>query len=196
MAGPEHHSGIQALQIIGDGMGRNQGRNVMADSAGEPCTHTDDEAGRPTRRVFLRGAAALPPLIAALFAATVTISCDDSSSSSSSSSDDDDDGGSGGSACDTDLDYNTEISGNHGHTVTLTSGDVATGTPIQLMLTTGSGHTHMLDLTAQNLTDIDNGDEVTVESSSTGHTHDVTFNCVADANGGSRYFVRIGARRA
>jgi hypothetical protein len=125
---------------------------------------------RFTRRDFLVNSAALPPLIAALFAAPVLVSCADSSSSSKdSSSGDGDDAGAG----------NVEgaISANHGHDVEITAAQLKAGAAVTLTLTTGNSHTHTLDLTAAQVTDIADSVKVTGTSSTdSGHSHGVTFN--------------------
>jgi hypothetical protein len=117
-----------------------------------------------TRRDFLLNSAAMPPLIAALFAAPAIVSCGDSSSSSKKSS-------SGDSG-----DIEGDISSNHGHSVVITKAEIDDGQAVTLTLTGGT-HTHTLDLTMDDVGNIGAGDTVTRESSVTnGHEHDVTFN--------------------
>ncbi len=123
------------------------------------------------RRTFLRGSLGLPPLIAALFAATITVSCSDESNDSSG-------------------DVTGSIDANHGHTVTVTEAQLDAGLAATLTLTTGSGHTHTLDLTAQEVMDIAAGTEVVGISSTAGtvvHAHDVTFNGSIGSMGGGGY---------
>jgi len=132
------------------------------------------ERGRFTRRDFLVNSAALPPLIAALFAAPVVISCGDGGSDSSSS---DGGGGSGdGGSNGTDIEGDVGPP-NHFHEVVLTAAQQEDGSAVTLTLE--GAHQHSLDLTADQVASIAAGDTVTQRSyDSTGstHEHDVTFN--------------------
>jgi hypothetical protein len=140
---------------------------------------------RFTRRDFLRDSAALPPLIAALFAAPVVMSCGDGSSSDSGSSDGDSDGGddtgddggdtgddgSGGGTAD----VGGDVSSNHGHEVEITGAELDAGDAVTLTLS--GTHTHTLDLSAEQVQSIAAGDTVSETSSTnSGHSHEVTFN--------------------
>ena len=119
----------------------------------------DSNRSALSRRRFLEGALAGTSL-AALLAVPVVVSCasDDSSSSSS--------GGLDGT-----------ISGNHGHTVTITDAQLTDGAAVTLTLTTGSSHTHTLSVTAQDVQDMAAGTQVAAVSSTDDlHAHSVTFN--------------------
>ncbi len=71
-----------------------------------------------------------------------------------------------------------EITGNHGHTVTLTSAQMQAGGSVILTLTTGTPeHTHNVELTAAEVTTIRGGGRVSKTSSSEQeHQHTVIFN--------------------
>ena len=71
-----------------------------------------------------------------------------------------------------------EITGNHGHTVTLTSAQMQAGGDMTLTLTTGTPeHVHSLSLTAAEVTTIRGGGRVSKVSSTTDlHEHTVIFN--------------------
>ena len=135
------------------------------------------------RREFLRRMIACLP--AGVVAAGAFLqSCADSSDDSSSSGDPE---------CSTDGDYNWKISGNHGHTVDLTTAQVNADTPVTLELTLGNGHMHTVDLAATDLAAVGDGDAVSMTSSTdTGHSHTVTFNCVpASSGGGGGYYLNV-----
>lgn len=66
--------------------------------------------------------------------------------------------------------------GGHSHSgARITEAQLMAGNAIQLTLT-GSGHTHTVDLSAQQVMDIADGTEVSQVSSDAGHVHTVTFN--------------------
>jgi plastocyanin len=68
------------------------------------------------------------------------------------------------------------ISTNHGHSVCLTDAQITAGDAVTLTLSSGSGHTHTVSLTAEELTTLTNGETVQQTSTSdAGHTHSVTF---------------------
>ena len=74
------------------------------------------------------------------------------------------------------VDKNGTISANHGHSAVLTGAAQDAGQAVTLSLTTGSGHTHLLFLSASQVKDAAAG--VTVGATSTtvlGHDHIVTF---------------------
>lgn len=87
------------------------------------------------------------------------------------------DSGDGGTAPGTG-DVTGSIGANHGHGgAVVTEAQILAGQAVTLTLTTGAGHTHTLDLTAQQVMDI--GDGMTVVQSSSfdsAHDHPVTFN--------------------
>jgi hypothetical protein len=69
------------------------------------------------------------------------------------------------------------ISGNHGHTVTITAAELMAGNAVDLELTLGSGHTHRLRLTANQVATIAANQRVSQDSTTDGgHNHTVSFN--------------------
>jgi hypothetical protein len=69
-----------------------------------------------------------------------------------------------------------QISANHGHTVVITSAQLTAGGAVVVSLQ-GGGHTHSVELTAAEVVQIRDGQRVAKESSSSSsHTHTVTFN--------------------
>jgi len=74
-------------------------------------------------------------------------------------------------------DKSGSISGNHGHTATITAAELAAGNAVDVLLTLGSGHTHHLQLAANQVAAVAANQRVSGESSNdTGHSHTVTFN--------------------
>ena len=70
------------------------------------------------------------------------------------------------------------VSNDAGHShggATVTEAQLMAGNAVALTLT-GSGHTHAVNLSAQNMTDIAGDTRVVVQSSDNGHSHTVTFN--------------------
>jgi len=89
-------------------------------------------------------------------------------------------GGSGNGAHCTSGSVNAEIGTNHGHMLTVPLADVMSGEAKTYMLTTGNGHTHMVEVTAANFSAMKsagtvNGLVTLVDS--TGHTHTVALTC-------------------
>jgi hypothetical protein len=69
------------------------------------------------------------------------------------------------------------ISNNHGHTATITAAELAAGNALNVLLTQGSGHTHHLSLTANEVAMIAANQKVSGESTvDNAHSHTVTFN--------------------
>ena len=68
----------------------------------------------------------------------------------------------------------TDAGHSHGG-ATVTEAQLMAGNAVALTLT-GGGHTHAVNLSAQNLTDIASDTRVVVQSSDNGHSHTVTFN--------------------
>jgi hypothetical protein len=69
------------------------------------------------------------------------------------------------------------ISGNHGHTATITAAQLTAGNALSVELTLGSGHTHQLALTANQVAAVAANQSVSGASTTTnGHDHTVTFN--------------------
>lgn len=68
------------------------------------------------------------------------------------------------------------ISVNHGHTVVLTGAEQDAGKPVTLSLTTGSGHTHLLFLSASQVNDAASGALIGATTTVVlGHDHLITF---------------------
>jgi hypothetical protein len=73
-------------------------------------------------------------------------------------------------------DKSGQISANHGHTVVITSAQLTAGGAVVLSLQ-GGGHSHSVELSAGEVVQIRDGARVAKESSSSsGHSHTVTFN--------------------
>ena len=67
---------------------------------------------------------------------------------------------------------------NHGHALTVSASDVTAGVEKTLSITGASSHDHDVTLTAANMTTLQGGGMVTVDSTSGGgHTHSVTVVC-------------------
>ena len=109
--------------------------------------------------------------LAILAGATITImgsGCGSSNSSPTGPS-----GGPGPSAGD----KSGVISNNHGHTATITAAELAAGNAVNVLLTEGSGHTHHLGLSANEVAMIAANQRVSGESTvDDAHSHTVTFN--------------------
>ena len=113
----------------------------------------------------------LETCLAILAGATITImgsGCGSSGSSPTAPS-----GGPGPSSGD----KSGAISSNHGHTATITAAELAAGNSVNILLTEGSGHTHHLGLTANQVAMVAANQRVSGESTvDSGHSHTVTFN--------------------
>ncbi|MDD5224954.1 MAG: hypothetical protein PHE84_13295 [bacterium] len=69
------------------------------------------------------------------------------------------------------------VSNNHGHVAMLTQAQIEAGAAVTLDIQGTATHSHTLDLSATQMTDIKDGTQVAQESSvSLGHSHLVTFN--------------------
>jgi hypothetical protein len=69
------------------------------------------------------------------------------------------------------------ISDNHGHTAVVTSAQLTAGGAVALNIQGSATHTHTVDLTAAEVTQVRDGQRVSKVSTTTdGHTHTVTFN--------------------
>lgn len=69
------------------------------------------------------------------------------------------------------------ISANHGHTATITSGQLQAGGALDLPIQGNSTHPHTVRLGASEVVQVRNGDRVSKTSTNDdGHTHQVTFN--------------------
>jgi len=74
-------------------------------------------------------------------------------------------------------DKNGSISANHGHTCRITAAQLTAGAAVNLELTVGEGHTHSVNLTTAEVTQIAANQRVSKESSNDdAHTHVVSFN--------------------
>jgi hypothetical protein len=74
-------------------------------------------------------------------------------------------------------DVHGTISANHGHTATINAAELTAGNEITLDIRGNSDHRHTLVLTAAELSQISNRQQVSKESSNdAAHTHFVTFN--------------------
>jgi hypothetical protein len=68
------------------------------------------------------------------------------------------------------------IASNHGHAAVITAAQQGAGGAVDLDLRGTSGHTHMVSLTADDVTNVRKGAMLQKESSGNSHTHTVTFN--------------------
>jgi hypothetical protein len=69
------------------------------------------------------------------------------------------------------------ISNNHGHTATITAAQLSAGNAVTVQLTLGSGHTHTLAVSADQIVAVAANQRVSGVSSTTeAHNHTVTFN--------------------
>jgi hypothetical protein len=120
------------------------------------------------KRILDRREFTLESALAILSAATITISgCGDGDSSPSP-------GPSPGPGTG---DVTGAISGNHGHTATITAARLMAGNAFQLDIRGGADHPHTVDISAADLTQIAARQRVEKPSSSdAGHSHTVTFN--------------------
>jgi hypothetical protein len=73
------------------------------------------------------------------------------------------------------------IASNHGHEAVITAAELAAGGDVRVNIAGTAGHNHVVDLPAQAVREIRDGQAVQKESSSTdGHVHVVTFNADLD----------------
>jgi hypothetical protein len=125
------------------------------------------EQGTLDRREFTRAA-----VLAALSGVTITISACG--------------GGGGGSSPSAPSNPNPSlgpgdkagsIGANHGHSAVITAAQLTAGAAVNLELTVGSGHTHTVNLSAAEVTQIAGGTRVSKTSTTDdAHNHTVTFN--------------------
>lgn len=70
------------------------------------------------------------------------------------------------------------ISGNHGHTLTVSSQDVQSGTARTYSIQGSSGHNHDIMISANDFTSLQNNQSIEVTSTTDdGHTHAVVVTC-------------------
>jgi hypothetical protein len=121
-----------------------------------------------TRREFT-----LAACVAILTGAAITVTgCGGSYSSPAGPS-----GGGGGTGTGGSGDKQGAISANHGHTATITGAELSAGNAVTIQLTIGDGHTHTLDLSANQVMSIAANQRISQNSSvDAGHSHSVTFN--------------------
>ena len=121
------------------------------------------------RREFSRQA-----VVAILSAATITIAdCGGGSSNPAPSPSPPPGGGGGGGVGD----VAGSISGNHGHTATVTGAQITAGNAVSLDIRGTADHPHSLSLSAAEVGMIGNRQTVSKTSTSDdGHSHAVTFN--------------------
>ncbi len=80
------------------------------------------------------------------------------------------------------------ISGNHGHSATITNAQLLDGAALQLDIRGSADHPHTVALTADEVREIAAGREVAKTSTNAqGHEHTVTFRQGAPASGDPRY---------
>ena len=100
------------------------------------------------------------------------------SSCSSSSDDSGSNNNNGGTRNCLDNGTASTIGGNHGHSLTVSKGDVANGTEKTYTIDGSAGHSHMVTVTAANFSTLQGNQQVAVSSTSgNGHSHSVTISC-------------------
>jgi len=81
-----------------------------------------------------------------------------------------------------------QISDNHGHQAVITAAQLQAGGALRLDIAGSAGHSHIVDLSAQDVQDVRDGKKVAKESTTTqSHDHTVTFNPDAASNPGNGY---------
>lgn len=89
-------------------------------------------------------------------------------------------GGNGGGGHCTSGSVNAEIGTNHGHTLTVPLADVMAGQAKMYMLTTGNGHTHMVEVTAADFNAMKSAgtvNDLVTLADTTGHMHTIALTC-------------------
>jgi hypothetical protein len=88
----------------------------------------------------------------------------------------DDEGGGGGGGKN---ECETDITANHGHTLTVSPADVEAGVAKTYVLSTANGHSHDVLVSPANFSSLKSGSPVSVTSSTAGdgHNHSVTITC-------------------
>jgi len=98
--------------------------------------------------------------------------------SCSSSSDDSNNTGGGTANCLQNGARASSISGNHGHSLTVSKADVAAGAEKTYSITGSSGHSHSVTVSVANFNTLKSNQQVSVTSTSgDSHTHSVTISC-------------------
>jgi hypothetical protein len=120
---------------------------------------------KTTRLTFVRGA------VGVCTAGLLSAAC--------GGDDDDDDngtggtgGGGGGTAC------GTTIGTNHGHQMTVSAADRTAAADKTYDIAGSADHSHTVELTAEDFTDLADGTILVLESSTdAGHSHEITIEC-------------------
>ena len=87
----------------------------------------------------------------------------------------DDDSGSGGSSAKS---CSSDITSNHGHTLSVSAADISAGQDKTYNIKGGSPHDHQVTVTAAHFSTLSGGGSVSVTSSTdAGHSHPVTITC-------------------
>lgn len=71
----------------------------------------------------------------------------------------------------------TQISANHGHTLTVSREDVVAGVEKSYNIQGSASHPHSVTLSAADFGQLTNNQSITVESSFDGHSHSVSVQC-------------------
>ncbi len=125
-----------------------------------------------SRRQFTR-----ETVLALLSGVVITVTGCGSDSSSPTTPSAGGDGGDGGGGGGNAGGVNGTVSANHGHTAMVTDAQVNAGNDVSLDIRGNADHTHAVNLTGAELTQIGNGERVVVTTTNTqAHTHRVTFN--------------------
>ena len=120
---------------------------------------------KTTRQTFIRGA--LGVCTAGLLSAACGGDDDDDSNGGGGSG-----GGGSGTAC------GTSIAMNHGHQMTVSAADRMAAADKTYDIAGSSDHSHTVELTAEDFTDLAGGTILSVTSSfDNGHDHEVTITC-------------------
>lgn len=87
-------------------------------------------------------------------------------------------GGSGTANCLQNGARASSISGNHGHSLTVSKADVSSGTEKTYSIQGSSGHSHSVTVSVANFNTLKSNQQISVTSTSgSGHTHSVTISC-------------------
>jgi len=72
----------------------------------------------------------------------------------------------------------SNIEGNHGHNITVSSADVSAGDEKTYNITGSSGHSHNVTVSSANFTTLKSNQQIFITSTSgDSHTHNVTISC-------------------
>ncbi|MEP2023790.1 MAG: hypothetical protein ABJH98_03830 [Reichenbachiella sp.] len=101
---------------------------------------------------------------------------DDEEIDDESDEDDTDDSDDTSTSC-VDNGTSSSISANHGHSLTVSKEDMAAGTAKTYSITGSADHAHDVTVTAENFTSLQSNSSVTIQSTTSGHSHSVTITC-------------------